>query len=95
VIFAVRAEQCLRLSDFLLRRTRLGFSADQGLSAAPRVAELMASELGWSPSRTAAELDAYRAVVARTQAFRHENVSARLDREFALADTAAPSKSFI
>jgi glycerol-3-phosphate dehydrogenase len=99
VIFAVRAEQCLRLSDFLLRRTRLGFSADQGMSAAPRVAELMASELGWSPSRTAAELDAYRAAVARTQAFRHENAAARSDREFALADhpaaSAAPSKSFI
>jgi glycerol-3-phosphate dehydrogenase len=95
VIFAVRAEQCLRLSDFLLRRTRLGFSADQGMSAAPRVAELMASELGWSPARTAAELDAYRSAVARTQAFRHENAAAGRDREFALADTAAPSKSFI
>jgi glycerol-3-phosphate dehydrogenase len=95
VIFAVRAEQCLRLSDFLLRRTRLGFSADQGMSAAPRVAELMASELRWSPARTAAELDAYRSAVARTQAFRHENAAAGLDREFALADTAAPSKSFI
>jgi glycerol-3-phosphate dehydrogenase len=95
VIFAVRAEQCLRLSDFLLRRTRLGFSADQGLSAAPRVAELMASELGWTPARTAAELDAYRAAVARTQAFRHENAAAQVDREFALADAAAPSKSFI
>jgi glycerol-3-phosphate dehydrogenase len=98
VIFAVRAEQCLRLSDFLLRRTRLGFSADQGLSAAPRVAELMASELGWAPSRTAAELDAYRAAVARTQAFRHE-IAAQPDREFALADpaaaSAAASKSFI
>ena len=89
VIFAVRAEQCLRLSDFLLRRTRLGFSADQGLSAAPRVAELMASELGWSPARKAAELDAYRAAVARTQAFRHEDAAAQPDREFALADGGA------
>jgi glycerol-3-phosphate dehydrogenase len=95
VIFAVRAEQCLRLSDFLLRRTRLGFSADQGLSAAPRVAELMASELGWTPARTASELDAYRAAVARTQAFRHKSAAAQLDREFALAGAAAPSKSSI
>jgi len=95
VIFAVRAEQCLRLSDFLLRRTRLGFSADQGLSAAPRVAELMAAELGWSAARTASELDAYRSAVARTQAFRHEKAASHADREFALADTAAPSKSFI
>jgi glycerol-3-phosphate dehydrogenase len=89
VIFAVRAEQCLRLGDFLLRRTRLGFSADQGAAAAPRVAELMASELGWSPSRTASEIDAYRAAVARTQAFRHEIAAAfQSDREFALADAA-------
>jgi glycerol-3-phosphate dehydrogenase len=95
VIFAVRVEQCLRLSDFMLRRTRLGFSADQGVAAAPRVAELMASELGWSPDRKAAELDAYRAVVSRTQAFRHEApVAPELDREFALAD-ASPRKSFI
>jgi glycerol-3-phosphate dehydrogenase len=95
VIFAVREEQCLRLSDFLLRRTRLGFSADQGMAAAPRVAELMAGELGWSPARKTAELDAYRAVVARTQAFRHESAAApQRDREFALADTT-PGKSFI
>jgi glycerol-3-phosphate dehydrogenase len=87
VIFAVREEQCLRLSDFLLRRTRLGFSADQGVSAAPRVAELMASELGWSPARTAQELDAYRAAVARTQAFRHEKSAPPIDRELALANS--------
>jgi glycerol-3-phosphate dehydrogenase len=95
VIFAVRAEQCLRLSDFLLRRTRLGFSADQGMSAVSRVAELMASELGWSETRRTEELEAYRAAVARTQAFRHENAAAEMDREFALADAPSPSKSFI
>jgi glycerol-3-phosphate dehydrogenase len=95
VIFAVRAEQCLRLGDFLLRRTRLGFSADQGVAAAPRVAELMAGELGWSSARKTAELDAYRAAVARTQAFRREVPAAsRADREFALADQS-PRKSFI
>jgi hypothetical protein len=49
----------------------------------------MASELGWSPSRTAAEIDAYRAAVTRTQAFRHEIAAAfQSDREFALADAA-------
>jgi glycerol-3-phosphate dehydrogenase len=95
VIFAVRSEQCLRLGDFMLRRTRLGFSADQGVSAAPRVAELMAAELRWTPSRIASELDAYRAAVARTQAFRHETAESQTHREFALVDTASPSKSFI
>jgi glycerol-3-phosphate dehydrogenase len=70
VVHAVRAEQCRRVSDFILRRTTLGFSRDQGLGAAEAVAALMARELGWSPERSAAEKRAFNEYVETTQAFR-------------------------
>ncbi len=69
VIYAVRSEHCRRISDFIRRRTRLGASADQGWSAAPRVAELMAAELAWQPDRIAAEIESYRLDIASTTAF--------------------------
>jgi glycerol-3-phosphate dehydrogenase len=71
-VWAVREEQCERLTDFLLRRTRLGFSADQGVAAVQPAAAILARELGWSAARTASELAAYEACVAMTQAFRQE-----------------------
>ena len=58
--FAARREQCARLSDFLLRRTVLGFAPDQGLSAADRAAAILAEELGWSAARCHEEIAAYR-----------------------------------
>src|SRR4030095_7372331 len=70
VLHAIRIEQCLRLSDFILRRRVLGFSPDQGLSAVQKITSLMAEELQWSPARQAAEVEAYQAQINRTQAFR-------------------------
>lgn len=72
VVFAVREEQCRRAVDFIWRRTLLGFSADQGMSAAARVAELMGEELGWSAAQEAMEIAACRQAVEQTQAFRAE-----------------------
>jgi glycerol-3-phosphate dehydrogenase len=73
VIFAARSEQCARLVDFLLRRTLLGFSQDQGLSAATRVASLLAQELGWTAGRMNAEMELYQEHITMTQAFRDGN----------------------
>lgn len=70
VPFAAREEQCSRVADFLLRRTMLGFSEDQGRSAVLRVAALLARELGWSEERTRSEIEEYESYVADTQAFR-------------------------
>jgi glycerol-3-phosphate dehydrogenase len=70
VVFAARREQCARLVDFLLRRTLLGFSQDQGQSAVPRAAALLAEELAWSPQRTSAEIGLYQDNITATQAFR-------------------------
>jgi glycerol-3-phosphate dehydrogenase len=70
VIFAARTEQCARLVDFLLRRTLLGFSFDQGQSAVASVASLLAEELAWPPERKTSEIDFYRDYIIGTQEFR-------------------------
>ena len=70
VVFAVRSEHCRRVSDFIRRRTLLGASADQGWSAAPHVAALMAGELAWPAAQVAAEVESYRRDIGSTTAFR-------------------------
>jgi glycerol-3-phosphate dehydrogenase len=72
VIFGVRCEHCVRISDFIRRRTLLGAAADQGWEAAPRVAELMAAELGWSRERTSRELETYRREIDSNREFKGE-----------------------
>jgi glycerol-3-phosphate dehydrogenase len=72
VPFSVRSEHCTRVSDFIRRRTMLGASADQGWDAAPRVAQLMTAELGWSAEHATAELEAFRRDIAVTRAFKEE-----------------------
>jgi glycerol-3-phosphate dehydrogenase len=72
VAFSVRTEHTIRVSDFIRRRTMLGASADQGWDAAPRVAQLMAAELGWSAERTVAEIEAFRRDIASTRAFKED-----------------------
>jgi glycerol-3-phosphate dehydrogenase len=59
VVFSVREEQCKRLSDFLLRRSLMGFTPDRGRKAATRVAFWMAQELRWSPARQAEEAESF------------------------------------
>ena len=67
VAFAAREEACERLTDFMFRRTLLGFSPDQGRAAAPAAAALLAGELDWTAAREAAELAAYFNRVEETQ----------------------------
>lgn len=59
VLFAVREEQCERVADFMLRRSLLGFTQDQGRNAVGRVAALMAAEHGWSAARRLEEISRY------------------------------------
>ncbi len=86
VTFSVRAEQCLRVGDFLLRRSRLAFGPDQGRQALPRVAALMAAELGWTESERDAESAAYLARIADTQAFRGTGPGVAAPTERAASD---------
>jgi glycerol-3-phosphate dehydrogenase len=62
VVHAARREACATAADFLARRSRLAFlDAAAASAAAPRVAELLAAELGWPAARRRAEVDAARA----------------------------------
>ncbi|GIL75420.1 hypothetical protein Vretimale_8058 [Volvox reticuliferus] len=65
VVYCVRHEYCVTPEDFLARRTRLAFlDARAALAALPKVAELMASELGWDGPRRAAMTAAAREYLA-------------------------------
>ena len=67
VIYSVRKEQCLRATDFLLRRSLMGFSPDQGFGALPGVIVLMGEELGWSATKKNEEFEAHMQWVHQTQ----------------------------
>jgi glycerol-3-phosphate dehydrogenase len=67
-LYAVRSEGARHLEDVLARRTRISIESwDRGVAAAPRVAELMGSVLGWSSSQADSEIAHY---LARVQAER-------------------------
>jgi glycerol-3-phosphate dehydrogenase len=60
VVRAVRDESALSLDDVLSRRTRLAQELpDRGASIAPRVAELLGGELGWSAEGRRLAIEAY------------------------------------
>lgn len=61
VRYAAVAEGALHLDDILTRRTRTSIlTRDRGLAAAPEVAALVASDLGWSRVDESREVDVYR-----------------------------------
>jgi glycerol-3-phosphate dehydrogenase len=66
VAWAVRHELASSVDDVLSRRLRLSPElADRGSSVAPRVATIMAGELGWTDKRCTSELDVYLANAVR------------------------------
>jgi glycerol-3-phosphate dehydrogenase len=64
---AVREEHCVHIEDFMLRRSTLGLSLDQGEDAVEEVADTMRAELGWDANRRQRELGLYRAYVKSTR----------------------------
>jgi glycerol-3-phosphate dehydrogenase len=61
-VWAVREEMALTIEDVLARRTRALFlNASAALECAPRVAGLMASEMGWDQATRERELADFRA----------------------------------
>jgi glycerol-3-phosphate dehydrogenase len=58
VALAARREQARSIGDVFLRRTRLGLLAARELPV-KRVADVLARELGWSPERTAREVELF------------------------------------
>jgi glycerol-3-phosphate dehydrogenase len=60
VHFAASHEGALHLDDVLTRRTRMSIETpDRGVSAAPVVAAILASVLGWDERTVAREVDSY------------------------------------
>ena len=60
IIHIARRELPVRLEDVMVRRLHLYYETiDHGRAAAPRVAELMARELGWDADARQTELDRY------------------------------------
>jgi glycerol-3-phosphate dehydrogenase len=58
VLYVIRNEGALRLSDIVLRRTTLGAAGHPGAAALRTAAGLAATELGWDAARTEAEIAA-------------------------------------
>lgn len=71
VEIAVNEEMAMTVADVLVRRLGLFYEApDQGVEAAPRVAERIGGVLGWDSRRTERELREYEDLVRAHQAFR-------------------------
>jgi len=64
VLHAARRELAQRVEDVLIRRLHLYYeTADRGVGAARRTAELMGEELGWDEARIGTETERYRVMV--------------------------------
>ena len=73
MLYAMRREMAITLTDLLIRRTHLFYVAPaKVLEIAPAVAAMAAEEMGWDIARRDAELAAYRYEVDRSVAFRNE-----------------------
>jgi glycerol-3-phosphate dehydrogenase len=65
VVYACRYEMAMELADVLERRLRIGIEDwSHGVDAAPRVAALMAAELGWGEAEIKCRLERYRTLIA-------------------------------
>jgi glycerol-3-phosphate dehydrogenase len=58
VVYVIRQEMALRLTDILLRRTSVGALGPPGDEAVHECARIAAVELGWDATRTAEEVSA-------------------------------------
>ncbi|HEX2913842.1 MAG TPA: glycerol-3-phosphate dehydrogenase/oxidase [Chloroflexia bacterium] len=73
--FAVAKEQCMTLCDFMMRRTDLYFTPDQGRQAAQEVSLRLSELLHWSEERRQQEEAAYAQALVLTQQWRQESAS--------------------
>lgn len=72
---AVSQENCLTLNDFMMRRTDLYFSKDQGRAAIERVANELAKLLHWSESDCQKQITRYQEQLDLTQAWKSDTKS--------------------
>lgn len=62
VIYSIREEMALKLSDVFRRRTELGSAGNPGNASLKACAEIMAEELGWDNSRVQKEIEETEAI---------------------------------
>jgi glycerol-3-phosphate dehydrogenase len=72
VVFAVRAEHCVQVLDFIERRSLLGFTPDQGRKALPGVISWMSRELAWSMSQETRQMESFEQRRQQTRHFAEE-----------------------
>lgn len=60
IVLAVNEEFAENVSDFLLRRSAIGFSECHGLDCAGNVAQIMGGLLGWDGTKIGSEIEDYR-----------------------------------
>ena len=65
IVYAVRREMALKLSDVVFRRTDLGASGYPGSDCLKTCGSIMSAELGWSDHQFSCELEEVRAVYRR------------------------------
>lgn len=91
IVFAVRFEGAMHLDDVLVRRVRLDLEQrDRGLATLDEVVPLLASELGWSPEQSDAEVRAYTERVRAIAAAETKDSDAEAVAELATVHSVVP-----
>lgn len=72
IYYAVAHEYCADVDDFLMRRTMLGFTQDQGAAALAPILEVMSVLCEWSDEERVIQEQRYEKEIAKSQAFRQE-----------------------
>jgi glycerol-3-phosphate dehydrogenase len=67
VVYAIRHEMARTVEDVMLRRVCCGLDADLGMSALPRVADIMARELGWDEPTRLQQMETYQRYMQETR----------------------------
>jgi len=72
VTHAVEKESALTLTDFMLRRSLIGFTQCEGLDCCVKVAEKMGKILRWSTREVSSQVSAYKKEIAMRHAYEKE-----------------------
>lgn len=76
VTHAVEKESALTLTDFILRRSLIGFTQCEGLDCCAKVAEKMGKILRWSTRGISSQVRAYKKEIAMRHAYEKETAQA-------------------
>ncbi len=74
VTHAIQKESACTLSDFMLRRSLIGFRRCEGLDCCTKVANKMTKMLGWNAKELASQIRAYRDEVAKRHAYEQKRL---------------------